>query len=61
MNNQDIDKFFVSEYDRFLFSFDANHLPSASQLEESVKHKEIAFLRDNKHPEALDEDIWRDF
>lgn len=41
MNSNDIDKAYVSPYDKFLFEFDATHSKSASQLKEINKHKRI--------------------
>lgn len=46
MTSYDIDKAYVSPYDRFLFEFDANHEKSASQLKEIKKYKRIFALRD---------------
>lgn len=46
MANNDIDKTYVSPYDRFLFEFDASHEKSASQLKEIKKHQRIFALRD---------------
>ncbi|HBI21026.1 MAG TPA: hypothetical protein DDY37_00300 [Legionella sp.] len=46
MANNDIDKTYVSPYDRFLFEFDATHEKSASQLKEIKKYKRIFALRD---------------
>ena len=47
MSKYDINKAFVSLYDKFLRKFDLKHKPTASQLEEIAKHKRIANLRDN--------------
>lgn len=44
----DIDKAFVSIYDKFLKKFDKTHAPSASQLVERKKAERIAKLRDGK-------------
>ncbi len=46
MAKNDIDKTYVSPYDRFLFQFDASHEKSASQLKEIKKHQRIFALRD---------------
>lgn len=62
MNHQDIDKAYVSPYDRFLFEFDATHPRTKSQLQEIAKHQHIFALRDSVHgaPEdncSIDEGI----
>lgn len=44
----DIDKAYVSPYDRFLRAFDAKHGPSASQQREKAKHDKIVKQRDKK-------------
>lgn len=61
MNNQDIDKDYVSPYDRFLFEFDATHEKSASQLKEIKKFKRIHELRDNPDAQQDKGVIWEDF
>ena len=61
MSNKDIDKFYVSPYDKFLYKFDAEHKKSASQLKEIKKHQRIAYLRDNATPADLQDEIWKDF
>ena len=43
---RDIDKAYVSPYDKFLFEFDCHHEKSASQLKEIAKHQRIASRRD---------------
>lgn len=47
MHKFDIDKFYVSPYDKFLADFDVKHTKSDSQLKEIKKHQRIAMLRDN--------------
>jgi hypothetical protein len=47
MNKLDIDKAFVSTYDRFLFEFDRDHEKTPSQLKEIEKHRRIAEFRDS--------------
>lgn len=61
MSTSDLDKFYVSPYDQFLFEFDANHKPSESQLSEIKKHQRIAKMRDNA--DYIDEkgEIWESF
>jgi hypothetical protein len=44
----DIDKAYVSPYDKFLRAFDAKHAPSASQQQEKAKHNKIFKQRDKK-------------
>ncbi len=61
MSKHDIDKAFVSPYDRFLYQFDATHKKSASQLKEIKKHQRIATLRDNANPSPNEEEVWQDF
>lgn len=61
MSSQDIDKAFVSTYDKFLYEFDRDHEKSASQIAEILKHQRIAYLRDNPNPVAPSEEIWQDF
>ena len=59
MNTHDIDKFYISDYDKFLAEFDHTHLPSAAQLVEIKKHKKIANCRD--HAYLTESNIWSEF
>ena len=61
MTKHDIDKAYVSPYDRFLCAFDANHEKSESQLIEIKKHQRIAQLRDKDSPDAAINEVWKDF
>lgn len=61
MSNLDIDKAYVSPYDKFLFAFDATHEKTESQLKEIKKHKRIASLRDNASSFKDEEAIWNEF
>lgn len=61
MNANDIDKAYVSPYDKFLFEFDATHSKSESQIQEITKHKRIAKMRDDKNYQDDKGEIWRDF
>lgn len=61
MSAHDIDKFYVSPYDKFMYEFDATHEKSASQLKEIEKHQRIAERRDNATPEKEREQIWKGF
>lgn len=61
MNKHDINKAYVSPYDKFLYEFDSKHEKSASQLKEIAKATRIANLRDNAKPSELSEEIWKDF
>ncbi|KTC85209.1 CBU_0585 family protein [Legionella brunensis] len=61
MSNQDIDKAYVSPYDKFLYEFDATHEKSKSQLKEIKKHQRIFYLRDNPNPEGDKDEIWEGF
>lgn len=59
--SNDIDKAYVSPYDKFLFQFDADHEKSASQLKEIKKHQRIAELRDNASLKNDNGEIWEGF
>ena len=61
MSNPDIDKAYVSPYDRFLFEFDATHEKSASQLKEIKKHQAIFERRDVPIQSDLPSNAWTDF
>jgi hypothetical protein len=61
MSNNDIDKAYVSPYDKFLFEFDATHEKSASQIKEIEKNARIARMRDDKDYKAGDSEIWEEF
>jgi hypothetical protein len=61
MNKHDINKAYVSPYDRFLCEFDATHEKSESQLKEIKKHQRIAKLRDTDTSVAGDPEVWKDF
>lgn len=61
MNKNEIDKAFVSEYDKFLRKFDATHKKSASQMKEIEKHQRIAAMRDNADNKEDSGTIWKDF
>lgn len=61
MNNKDIDKAYISPYDKFLYEFDATHTKSASQLKEIEKHQRIALMRDDKNYEDNSSGIWEGF
>ncbi len=55
-----IDKAYVSPYDKFMFEFDATHEKSSSQLCEINKYKRIFKLRDTQEADPLGE-IWENF
>lgn len=60
--SQDIDKAYVSPYDRLLAEFDATHELSASQLREIKKHELIFERRDKPIVINKDnDDIWTNF
>lgn len=61
MNSLDIDKAYVSPYDRFLFEFDATHEKSASQLKEIRKHQLIFERRDMPIQTDVSKEVWTDF
>lgn len=57
----DIDKFYVSEFDKMMRQFDASHPRSISQLKEIEKHQKIAHLRDNERDKNSNDKIWSGF
>jgi len=61
MSSHDIDKAYVSPFDRFLFEFDATHQRSASQLIEIKKYQRIFALRDHPKTDGEQEEIWQAF
>ena len=61
MSTLDIDKAYVSPYDKFFYAFDATHEKTASQLKEIKKHQRIASLRDNVTVGEGEEVIWKEF
>lgn len=61
MINQDIDKAYVSPYDKFLAKFDATHEKSESQLQEIKKHQSIFERRDHSIQPNVPNEIWADF
>ena len=60
MNKNDIDKAYISPYDKLIAEFDAKHEKSESQLREISKHHRIAKLRDNPENEQ-EGTIWEGF
>lgn len=61
MSTIDIDKFYVSPIDKFLYKYDATHEKSASQVKEIEKHARIALLRDDANAREEDSEIWSGF
>ncbi len=61
MSTLDLDKAYVSPIDKFLFTYDATHEKTASQLLEIIKNKRIAFLRDNPVIDGEEVIIWEEF
>ncbi|MFA6303110.1 MAG: CBU_0585 family protein [Legionella sp.] len=61
MSSEDIDKAYVSPYDKFLFEFDATHKKTASQIQEIKKHQRIAKARDDKDYKDNKGEIWEQF
>ncbi len=61
MSAHDIDKAYVSPYDKFLFEFDASHEKSASQMLEIKKFQRIFKLRDDKEAQESKSGIWESF
>ena len=60
MNPLDLDKAYVSPYDRFMRQFDATHEKTPSQIAEILKHQRIAELRDEVSIEE-EKEIWGGF
>lgn len=58
---KDIDKAYVSPYDKFLYTFDNHHEKTASQLKEIAKHQRIAELRDNAKACQSENELWGAF
>jgi len=61
MSMHDIDKAYVSPYDKFLFEFDKTHEKTESQLKEIEKNRKIAEGRDNVKPDGSGDVIWTEF
>lgn len=61
MNPVDIEKFYVSPYDKMFHGFDKDRKKSASQQKEIDKHARIAQLRDNPHAKGDGQMLWEDF
>lgn len=62
MNNPlDIDKFYVSPFDKMMREFDATHALSISQMKEIEKHQKIANLRDHEIAQNANDKIWSGF
>jgi hypothetical protein len=61
MSSFDIDKFYVSPYDKFMREFDVNHQLTPSQVKEIEKHRRIAKLRDNSIETDGQQKIWSEF
>ena len=61
MSSGDIDKAYVSPYDKFLFEFDASHEKSESQLKEIAKYRRIFALRDQPLLDNELKELWSEF
>lgn len=61
MSSSDIDKAYVSPYDKFLYEFERDHIRSPSQEKEYRKNHRIAELRDNPNRVLVEEVIWEKF
>ena len=61
MSAHDINKAYVSPFDKFLFEFDATHAKSASQLKEISKADKIALMRDDAEYSKPNSEIWEEF
>lgn len=60
MNTSDIDKAYISPYDKLIAEFDSKNTKSESQIKEIKKHQRIAQLRDNAERDENDK-IWEEF
>ncbi len=58
---EDLDKAYVSPYDKFMYRFDADHPKSASQVKEIQKYQRIAAMRDDKDYKENKSEIWEQF
>lgn len=61
MSMFDLDKAYVSPYDKFMRQFDTTHAKTPSQLKEIEKHQRIAHLRDNPSSEGEAVVLWEAF
>jgi hypothetical protein len=61
MNSDDIDKAYVSPYDKFLAEFDRTHPLSTSQLKEIKTYRRIFALRDGSADSTNPNEIWEKF
>lgn len=61
MSAHDINKAYVSPFDKFLFEFDATHAKSASQIKEISKADKIALMRDDAEYKKPNSEIWEEF
>ncbi|MBA2648796.1 MAG: hypothetical protein H0U75_04200 [Legionella sp.] len=61
MNKNDIDKAYISPFDKFSFEYDATHDKSPSQIKEIIKNQVIANKRDNKDHNTEKSEIWESF
>ncbi len=61
MNEFDIDKAYVSPYDKFLAKFDREHALSESQLKEIKTYQRINALRDGVVQPSDTEKLWDKF
>jgi hypothetical protein len=61
MSIGDLDKAYVSPYDKFFYGWDEKHKPTASQIKEIKKHQAIAQARDVKLEKKETLVIWEAF
>jgi|TARA_R110000868_G_scaffold190239_2_gene433866 hypothetical protein len=57
----EIDKKYVSPYDKLLHGFDATHAPSVSQQREISKYEQLFKLRDEVNVDAEKNILWDKF
>lgn len=61
MSANDINKSYVSPYDKFMFEFDQTHELSESQIKEINKHQRIFKMRDEAQTAEETRKIWSGF
>ena len=57
----EIDKKYISPYDKLLHGFDATHAPTASQQREIDKHEKIFKQRDHVNLDTQEDVLWDKF
>ena len=57
----EIDKKYISPYDKLLHGFDTTHAPTASQQREIKKHEKIFKQRDHANVDTEENILWDKF